>query len=204
MDAAAWNERYRSADLVWGTEPNQFIRQQCQGLPVGEAADLACGEGRNALWLARLGWRVRGVDCSDVAIERARRLTAEEPPRVADRLSWRVGDVTTDPPAPTSADLVVVCYVHLPPSQRHTLMASAARAVRPGGHLVIVGHDVRNLAEGVGGPQDVSLLYSPAQLATLVATGGLRVEVADTVERVTDQGVALDTLVRARRPHPVS
>jgi hypothetical protein len=103
-----------------------------------------------------------------------------------------------------TADLVVVCYVHLPPSQRHTLMTSAARAVRPGGHIVIVGHDVRNLAEGMGGPQDASLLYSPAQLATVVATAGLHVEVADTVERVTDEGVALDTLVRARRPVPVA
>ena len=53
-----------SAELVWGAEPNQFVREQCERLPVGDALDLACGEGRNALWLARLGWRALGVDFS--------------------------------------------------------------------------------------------------------------------------------------------
>ncbi|MBA2559490.1 MAG: class I SAM-dependent methyltransferase [Propionibacteriales bacterium] len=202
MDAAAWNERYRSAELVWGAEPNQFVRQQCQGLAVGDAVDLGCGEGRNALWLARLGWHVLGVDCSDIAIERARSLTAQEPPHVAHRIVWRVGDVTIDPPRRSSADLVVISYLHLPPVERHQVVASAARAVRPDGHLVIVGHDGRNLTEGIGGPQDASLLYVPATVATLVSTEGLLVEVADTVERATEQGVALDTLVRARRPSP--
>ena len=57
---------------MWGKEPNQFVRQQCERLPVGRALDLACGEGRNALWLARLGWQVHGSDFSTVAIERAR------------------------------------------------------------------------------------------------------------------------------------
>lgn len=200
MDARVWNERYRSTDLVWGVEPNQFVRQQCQGLPVGEAVDLGCGEGRNALWLARLGWRVLGIDCSDIAIERARSLAGKEAAHVARHLVWRVGDVTTDPPRPASADLVVVSYLHLLPVERHALMASSARAVKPGGHLVVVGHDVRNLTEGVGGPQDVTRLYSPAHLATVVSTEGLLVQLADTVERTTDQGVALDTLLRAHRP----
>lgn len=200
MDAGAWNERYRGAELVWGAEPNQFVRQQCQGLAVGRALDLGCGEGRNALWLARLGWHVLGVDSSDVAIERARGLTAREPPFVAQRIAWRVGDVTTDPPRRSSADLVVISYIHLPPVQRHQLLASGARAVKHGGHLVLVGHDARNLLEGVGGPQDADLLYVPAHVATLLATEGLRVEVAETVDRATDHGVALDTLVRARRP----
>jgi SAM-dependent methyltransferase len=203
VDARDWDEAYRSADLVWGTEPNRFIRQQCESLPVGDAIDLACGEGRNALWLARLGWRVLGVDYSAAAIERARALTAQEPPEVARRLTWRVGDVTTDPPHPGEADLVVICYVHLVPAEHEGLLVAAAGAVRPDGHLVVVGHDRRNLAEGVGGPQDASLLYTPANVSSVVASAGLQVELAETVERGTPAGVALDTLVRAHRP-PVS
>lgn len=200
MDAKAWDERYREVELVWGSEPNQFVRRLCERLPVGQALDLGCGEGRNALWLARLGWRVLGVDYSPVAIERAKALSRRESAPVADRVSWRVADVTRDKPRPRSADLVLVSYVHLPADQRAELIRSATRAVRLGGHLVVVGHDRRNLDEGVGGPQDGDLLYAPDELAHLLVGAGVVVELAETVQRHTENGVALDTLVHARRP----
>ena len=200
MEAAEWDERYRSAELVWGSEPNLFVRQQCEGLPVGEALDLACGEGRNALWLARLGWTVTGVDYSAAAIERAESLTAREPAEVAERLTWRVADVTRELPPPASVDLALISYLHLVPVEQQAVLASAAAAVRPEGHLVVVGHDLRNIAEGVGGPQDASRLHTPERVATVAAAAGLTVEFAETVERPTPAGVALDTLVRAHRP----
>ena len=62
MDAEAWDERYADTELVWGLEPNRFVRAQCERLPIGRAVDLACGEGRNALWLARMGWKALGLD----------------------------------------------------------------------------------------------------------------------------------------------
>jgi SAM-dependent methyltransferase len=201
-DADTWNERYRSADLVWGAEPNRFVRRLCERLQPGDAIDIACGEGRNALWLARLGWRVVGVDFSEAAIERARALTEVEPEHVRVHLTWRVADVTVDPPKPARYDLVLVSYVHIEAGSQPAMLRSAARAVRPSGRLVVVGHDRRNLDEGVGGPQDADRLYVPADLAALVEEEGLVVEVADTVERPTDDGVALDTIVRARRPPP--
>jgi SAM-dependent methyltransferase len=202
MEAAEWDERYRSAELVWGTEPNLFVRQQCEALPVAEALDLACGEGRNALWLARLGWTVTGVDYSAAAIERAESLTAREPAEVAERLTWRVADITRELPPPGSVDLVLISYLHLVPVEQEAVFASAAAAVRPEGHLVVVGHDLRNITEGVGGPQDPSRLHTPERVAAVAAAAGLTVELADTVERPTPAGVALDTLVRARRAAP--
>jgi SAM-dependent methyltransferase len=200
MDAREWDERYRSADLVWGAEPNRFVRQMCERLPIGTAIDLACGEGRNALWLARLGWQVVGVDYSAAAIERATELAGRLPENVRQRVSWRVGDITREPPRPSSVDLAVLSYVHLPPVQAAALLIDAARALRPGGHVVVVGHDRRNLDEGVGGPQDASLLYVPEQIAMSLVDAGLELDLAETVERPTDAGVALDTVVRARRP----
>ncbi|MGI8994086.1 MAG: class I SAM-dependent methyltransferase, partial [Nocardioidaceae bacterium] len=164
------------------------------------AVDLACGEGRNALWLARLGWRVLGIDYSPVAIERATALTARQPYDVGLRLSWQVGDVRTLSLTEESVDLALVSYVHLPPEQRASLMLKAVRAVRSQGRLIVVGHDRRNLREGVSGPQDETLLYDPTELkAMLAALGDVSVEFAATVERPTADGVALDTLVRARR-----
>ncbi|MBA3266511.1 MAG: class I SAM-dependent methyltransferase [Nocardioidaceae bacterium] len=200
MDSEAWNERYRAVDLVWGSEPNQFVRRLCERLPIGHALDLACGEGRNALWLARLGWRVIGVDYSAVAIERAKALSRQQPSRVADRIIWRVADITADKPRPRSADLVLISYVHLSTEQRGDLMRSAALAVKPGGYLVVVGHDRRNLDEGVGGPQDRDLLYAPDDLAHRLVGTGLVVELAETVQRQSEQGVALDTVLQSRRP----
>jgi SAM-dependent methyltransferase len=200
MDATQWDERYRSTDLVWGAEPNQFVRQLCERLPIGTALDLACGEGRNALWLARLGWQVVGIDFSAAAIERATELARALPEKDRPRVSWRVADVTLEPPRAASTDLVVVSYLHLPPDQLRDLLTGAARAVRPGGHVVVVGHDRRNLTEGVGGPQYPELLHVPEQIATLLVDEGMELDLAETVERPTGEGIALDTVVRARRP----
>jgi SAM-dependent methyltransferase len=195
-----WDARYRSADLVWGKAPNQFVREQCEGLAPAEALDIACGEGRNALWLAQLGWRVHGVDISPVAVERAEQLTGVLDPDVQARLSWAVADVTEQPPAPASADLVLLSYVQLPSAERRALVEAAARAVRPGGRLLLVAHDARNLTEGIGGPQDVDLLYRPEEVAAQAEAAGLTVETASTVPRATAEGTALDALVRAQRP----
>lgn len=200
MDASAWDKRYGERDLVWGVEPNRFVRAHCERLPVGDALDLACGEGRNAHWLARLGWRVTGVDFSAVAIERARAFTDKLPELHALRLRWEVADVLTYKIKPASLDLTLVSYLHLPAAQRDALLLRLAAALRPGGHLLLVGHDRRNLDEGVSGPQDPALLYEPASLRLLLSqSAGLSVEVARTAERPTSDGVALDTVVRARR-----
>lgn len=200
MDAQLWDERYSRAELVWGAEPNRFVRELCERLPVGRAIDLACGEGRNAIWLAKLGWQVVGVDFSAAAIERARELSGQLSPNEQLRVTWRVADVTREPPRPSSVDLVVVSYVHLQSGENQTLLATAARAVRPDGHVVVVGHDRRNLDEGVGGPQDPDRLYVAADVVTPLIDAGLQVDIAETVPRPTDAGTALDTVVRARRP----
>ncbi|MGI8577845.1 MAG: class I SAM-dependent methyltransferase [Nocardioidaceae bacterium] len=200
MDSASWDERYSGAELVWGTEPNQFVREHCAALPVGEAIDLACGEGRNALWLARRGWHVVGVDFSSLAIERAQTLSAAEPERVALHLDWVVADITTQPIKPQSVDLALFSYVHLSPDERDRLLVRAAGALKPRGHLLLVGHDLRNLTEGGSGPQDPELLFRPEQVRALLETlPYLTVELAQTLPRVTESGTALDTVVRARR-----
>jgi len=76
MDSVAWDQRYRQQEFVWTSEPNRFLVSETQSLAPARAIDLACGEGRNAVWLAERGWRVTGVDFSSVAIEKARQLEA--------------------------------------------------------------------------------------------------------------------------------
>jgi SAM-dependent methyltransferase len=200
MDSTAWDERYAAQDSLWGLEPNQFVRAQCESLAAGDAVDLACGEGRNALWLASLGWRVTGIDFSAVAIDRAERLAGRLSPGERARLTWRMADLTAMALPRSSIDLALVVYLHLPAHQLAGLLTTAAAALRPHGRLVVVGHDKRNLAEGVSGPQDISLLYDPGELARLLSDeAGLEVELAETSRRATPDGIALDTVVRAQR-----
>jgi len=160
VDPQQWDERYRARELVWPAEPNRWVVEEVRGLTPGRALDLACGEGRNSLWLAGEGWDVTGVDFSAVALERAARLAAQRGDSVVRRVHWIQADVTTYEPQPGSQDLVVISYLHLPPPGRGQVFRRAARALRPGGHLVVVGHDLQNLTHGSGGPSDPAVLFT--------------------------------------------
>jgi SAM-dependent methyltransferase len=152
MDATAWDARYAATEQVWSHGPNQFVEAELAELPTGTAIDLACGEGRNALWLASRGWDVTAVDFSSVAVERGRRLGGDLP------IAWVVGDVlTVELPR---ADLAVLAYLQLPADERRTAVRRALEALRPGGTFLLVAHDSTNLTEGTGGPQDPSVLYT--------------------------------------------
>lgn len=199
MDSADWDARYaEAADLVWTAEPNRFVVTETGYLPPGRALDLAAGEGRNAVWLAGRGWRVTAVDFSAVAVRRGRELARGRGVEV----DWRVADVTAYQPEPDAYDLVLVVYLHLPRADMAAVLRRAATAVRPGGSLVLVGHDLANLTAGTGGPRDPALLHTPE--AVVAELPGLRIRRAETARRPvrTPDGTvdALDTVVVATRP----
>ena len=198
MTSDDWDRRYAEPRLVWSAEPNRFLAEEAGGLAPGRALDLACGEGRNAVWLAGRGWDVTGVDFSAVAIDKARRMAAEA--GVAARFVR--ADLADHVPEPASADLVALVYLQVPEPLRTTVLGRAAAAMRPGGTLLWIAHDIANLDGGHGGPRDPAVLSTPEGVAAALA--GLDVVRAEVVRRpvATDAGeaVALDTLVRAVRP----
>lgn len=198
MDADAWNSRYAERDMLWSLEPNRFVEAELADLAPGSALDLACGEGRNALWLAGRGWTVTAVDYSDVAVARGREIGGSRGVEV----DWHVADVTRWEPPEGAFDLVVVSYLQLPADERRVVLERAAGAVAPGGTLFVVAHAVRNLTEGAGGPSSAAVLYEVADV-TDVLGGGFVVERGEEVERPmeTEDGMAaaIDVLVRARR-----
>jgi len=203
MDANRWNERYTTADYVWRSEPNVFLASEAGSLPSGRALDLACGEGRNAVWLATRGWTVTGVDFSDVGLDKARRMAAEKDVDI----ELICADVTTWEPPSDNFDLVAMCYLQLPRDHRRAALGVAARAIAPGGTLVVVAHDSANLTGGSGGPSDPDVLYRPSDVVADLDTTGivLTIERAETVERIVPDAElpALDCVVRARRDHQV-
>jgi 2-polyprenyl-3-methyl-5-hydroxy-6-metoxy-1,4-benzoquinol methylase len=193
-----WDERYAQKQLLWSAEPNRLFAAEVGGLPPGRALDLACGEGRNAIWLAERGWRVTGVDFSEVAITKARALAASRGAEV----EWVVADVLDHEPERGAFDLVAVLYLQLPRDEMLHAVRTAAGAVAPGGTLVVLGHDTTNLSRGHGGPKDESVLYTAEDL--LPALGDLVVERVEAVERSVPlpdgAAVAIDAFVRAHRP----
>lgn len=192
-----WDARYAGKELVWTAAPNRLLAAETDGLPPGRALDLACGEGRNAVWLAERRFVVTGVDFSEVALDKARALAA----RRGVTVDWVLADVLDYEPEPRSFDLVVVCYLQLPGDELARALDTATRAVAPGGTLLVLGHDAENLAHGHGGPRDPAVLYTPS--AVVAALGDLTVERAETVRRTValenGEAVALDAFVRATR-----
>jgi SAM-dependent methyltransferase len=196
-----WNERYAARELVWSAGPNARFAEEVGNLPPGTALDVACGEGRNALWLAEQGWAVTAVDFSDVAIGKARQIAAKRGLNV----HWQVLDVAREPLPDTGFDLVAVLYLHTEAAERSRWLPKVIAATRPGGTFIYIGHDPTNIEHGVGGPQDPTLLPDADELTRLLAD--FEVLEARVVERpVTHDpghggtdGTALDTVVRAVR-----
>ena len=200
-NAESWDDRYRTAEFVWKTDPNRFLPPEVAALQPGRALDLACGEGRNAVWLATQGWNATGVDYSQVGLDKAAQLA--ESNHVAG--TWVCADVTQWEPEGLY-DLVVVFYLQLPETERRIAFGTAARALATGGTLLIVGHDLANLTEGTGGPQSPAVLYTPDDVRLDLHAAGVTDLVIERAERVqrpvdTETGTvtAVDCLVRAHR-----
>lgn len=136
--AEAWEFRYAEAPQRWSGNPNATLTDLVGGLTPGRAVDLGCGEGADAIWLARQGWRVLGVDISATAVTRARGAALEA--GVDGLATFEAHDLSTWEPA-GEIDLVTASFFHsreeLP---RTEILRRAAAHVAPGGHVAIVSH----------------------------------------------------------------
>lgn len=206
FDEQFWDERYGSSPAVWSGEPNpQLVAELSQldsGLHAGEdhsaagphggttagmALDVGCGEGADAVWLARRGWDVTAVDISRVALERAAAHVADMD--LAGSIVWEHHDLLQWAPPASTFDLVSAQFMHLPAEDREPLFARLAEAVGPGGTLLIVGHSEQDVRAGARRPHGSELYFTAAQLAlTLeaalpVESSLWRVEIAETRPR---------------------
>lgn len=193
-----WNERYAGPDRVWSAEPNRDVAAIVTGLQADHpiprrALDLGAGEGRHAIWLATEGWEVAAVDYAEVGLERGQREAAER--GVNERITWVAADVTQWSPDDDAFNLVLCVFLHLP----EDVFSRARDWLSPGGHLVVVGHALRNLTDGYGGPQDPALLHTPDQLQDKAA--GLDISRCEEIIRTTTSGEqAIDVVLVASRP----
>jgi SAM-dependent methyltransferase len=200
--AEFWNARYGSAARIWSGRPNHHLVVEVAELAPGEALDVGCGEGADAVWLAEHGWRVTATDISTVALERGAGHAAER--GVAGRIAWEVVDVLTWEPPAAAFDLVSAQYMHLPKPELEPFHRRLAAAVRPAGTLLVVLHHPYDL-HAHGGPD---LGMTADEIAGSLDPAVWTVELAGAVGR-TVEGVEgadgpvtrLDAVVRAVK-HP--
>jgi SAM-dependent methyltransferase len=133
VDIAGWEEKYRSGERGAEDAPTILIVEIAKQLSPGTAIDLACGAGRNALYLAERGWMVTAVDGSETAVELVRRRSAARGLDVQTKRADLTAATFTMPP--DAFDLILIGYY-----LQRDLFAKAKTAVHPGGVVVAIAH----------------------------------------------------------------
>ena len=137
--AAEWDARYTERDGArWSGRPNGRLLAEVAGLRPGRALDVGCGEGADAIWLARSGWTVTAIEISEVAVIRAR----EAAERAGAIVEWVCGDALRTSFPAGSFDLVSMQYPALPKAAGQAAVRALLGTVRPGGLLLAVYHDL--------------------------------------------------------------
>ncbi len=156
-----WNNRYASDEYVYGELPNNYLQEQLKKLPAGKILFPGEGEGRNAVFAARIGWEVGAYDISPVGKMKAEKLAA----KYNVQIDYRVGEIQSLGYQKEQFDVVALIYLHLAKDERNLLYDSIYHVLRPGG-LVIAELFSKNHVEyqkknrNVGGPGNKDFLYS--------------------------------------------
>lgn len=182
MSKQMWDERYGAADYAYGVEPNDFLRAEAGKIPHGPVLCLAEGEGRNAVFLAERGHTVTAVDFSVEGLRKAERLARDR----GVRLDLVEADLSTFDLGVERWSGVVSIFAHTPPELRHRLHAAVARALRPGGALVLEAYRPEQLALATGGPRDAAWMPRLSELKGELAA--LDLVIAREVEREIHEG----------------
>ena len=197
--AAEWDQRYAVEGQLWSGRPNGALVAEVTGLTPGRALDVGCGEGADAVWLARAGWQVTGLEVSGIALQRA----AGHAQDAGVPIQWVHAGLAEAALPPGSFDLVSAQY----PALLRTPDAAAERAllaaVAPGGVLLLVHHagmDTQSASDNGFDPADY---VWPSMVAALV-DDNWQVEVAEQRPRIAPDGGAGahhtdDVVLRLRR-----
>jgi len=196
-----WDQRYSAPEYIFGTSPNLFLASQQHLFKPGDRVlDIACGEGRNSVWLASLGCQVLGMDVSPLALTKARQLAADRGVTVA----WQEADVRSWQWQPDAFDAVVCIFIQFAdPSQRARLFSGLQTTLKLGGKLVLQGYTPKQVEYKTGGPPQAAHMYTAAMLRDAFA--GLDIVHLQEHEDVLSEGTkhvgrsALIDLVAYRR-----
>jgi SAM-dependent methyltransferase len=143
-----WEQRYRTENYLFGTEPNEFLRSSLPMLPAGSVLCLAEGEGRNAVFLAANGYDVHSVDLSETGVAKTRRLAESRGVKV----DAVVGDLADFDIGVDRWDLIVSIFAHMAPADRRHLHRRVVAALKPAGTFLLEAYTPQQVGRGTGGP----------------------------------------------------
>ena len=156
-----WDERYSSEEYVYGREPNQFFKEQIDKIAVpGKLLLPGEGEGRNAVYAAKLGWQVDAFDQSIKAQEKALKLAE----KYKVNINYSVTDLNNFSPDKNIYKAAAVIFVHLPPVERVELHKKLISSLTRGGIIILELFSKNQLGKESGGPQDISMLSSVEEI----------------------------------------
>lgn len=183
-----WNERYSQEDYAYGTEPNEFLKEQLNGLTSGKILFPAEGEGRNAVYAAQLNWEVTAFDQSEEGKKKADSLAASK----GVSIDYRVGMLEDMDFQEGTFDAIVLVYVHLPAGFREKIHRQLISLLKPGGRIILEAFHKDHLKynsvnEKAGGPRQTDLLFSIEDLVDDFAS--LQTELVEEKVVVLNEGL---------------
>ena len=182
MSKDFWDKRYSEQEFAYGKEPNQFFKQNIDRLAPGKAIFLGEGEGRNAVYAAKLGWQADAVDFSISGKDKALKLAKES--NVA--INYTVTDFERYQFKKNYYDLVVMIFLHLPKETNQIIFQGSISSLKKGGKLIIQTFSKEQINNSSGGPKDPELLFSEKEL--LGYTSELKTEFLESKTINLDEG----------------
>ncbi len=177
-----WNERYRSKEYIYGTNPNHFLVEQLKDIPAGRVLFPCDGEGRNSVFAAKIGWKTEAFDLSVEGMKKAHQLASHNNVTI----SYRLADVLTAEYPPDRFNVIALMYAHFSPETRISLHNKVVTWLKPGGVVVVEAFNPLQINNTSGGPKDASMLYSEEMLNNDFSN--LQTQISRTETIVLDEG----------------
>ena len=156
FDSRFWDERFSVKDYIYGTEPNKFFKEYLNKLPPGNILLLGEGEGRNAVYAAKLGWKVDAVDYSKVGKDKAMKLAK----KTGVNINYQVSLLQDYSPNKNYYDAIALIFIHLNMQDRSILHQKTINALSKEGTVIMEIYEKDQLGKASGGPQSLEMLYS--------------------------------------------
>ncbi|MGQ7871419.1 class I SAM-dependent methyltransferase [Sunxiuqinia sp. sy24] len=171
-----WNERFATKEYVYGTAPNQFFSEELEKLSPGKLVLPGEGEGRNAVFAARMGWQVTAFDSSSEGQKKAEQLAA----RQQVELDYRIDSYDSIELQAESFDCLALIYTHMSPANRQAYHHKLSTYLKKGGTLILEGFSKAQIQNNTGGPKNVDMLFSKEELqADFAGFSSLRISEAE-------------------------
>ena len=156
-----WDDRYKSEEFAYGEEPNNYLKESLEKQDIGTILFPAEGEGRNAVFAAKLGWKVSAFDISSEGKNKALKLAESE--NVI--LDYQIGELETLHYQPEQFDAIALIYAHFPAEIKSAIHKTLDQYLRKGGFIIFEAFSKKHLDylainDKVGGPKDIASLFS--------------------------------------------